>query len=157
MILRFSTRPAVRADAAKNRDRIVVEARDLFSSATGTVSLEAIARAAGVGIGTLYRHFPTKETLVEAVYAAELDALDVEADMLLVEHASADAMRKWINAYAKFVATKHAMHDALRIALTPQSGAGSETRSRINRTIDKFLAAGTTDGSIRNGIRADDL
>src|ERR1700722_8228234 len=131
-----------RSDATKNRERVIAEARKLFSTSATTVSLEAIARAAGVGIGTLYRHFATKETLVEAVYGSELDALDLEADDLLSRHSSADAMRRWMDSYAKFVAAKHAMYDALRIALTPRSGAGSETRARINQTIAKFLAAG---------------
>ena len=146
-----------RADATKNRERIIAEARKLFSTSTNTVSLEAIARAAGLGIGTLYRHFATKETLVEAVYRSELDALDLEADDLLSRHSSANAMRQWMDSYAKFVAAKHAMYDALRIALTPRSGAGSETRARINQTIAKFLTAGSRDGSIRAGVRAEDL
>ncbi len=146
-----------RADATKNRERIIAEARKLFSTSANTVSLEAIARAAGLGIGTLYRHFATKETLVEAVYRSELDALDLEADDLLSRHSSADAMRQWMDSYAKFVAAKHAMYDALRIALTPRSGAGSETRARINQTIAKFLTAGSRDGSIRDGVRAEDL
>jgi AcrR family transcriptional regulator len=153
----LSTTPGKRADAIKNRERIITEARKLFSSSASTGSLEAIARAARVGIGTLYRHFPTKEVLVEAVYRSELDALDLEADDLLSRHSSADAMRRWMDRYAKFVAAKHSIYDALRIALTPRAGAVSETRVRINRTIAKFLAAGSRDGSIRGGIRVDDL
>lgn len=129
----------------------------MFSKAGESATLEAIARAAGVGIGTLYRHFPTKEALVEAVYRSELDALDLDADSLLSRQPSADALRQWMNSYARFVATKHAMHDALRIALTFRSSAGSETRIRINATIEKFLSAGKLDESIRDGIRADDL
>ena len=110
-----------------------------------------------MGIGTLYRHFPTKEALVEAVYRSELDALELEADELLSRYPGFESMRLWVNNYARFVATKHAMHDALRIALSPRSGAGSETRARISATIAKFLATGWRDGSIRHGIRADDL
>ena len=146
-----------RADAAKNRERIVHEARELFASASDKVSLEAIARAAGVGIGTLYRHFPTRDALVEAVYRSELDALDREAERLLADCSGFDAMRQWTDRYAQFVATKHAMHDALKIALTSGFGAASETRTRIRETIAKFLIAGMRDGSIREGLRADDL
>jgi AcrR family transcriptional regulator len=153
----LSTPNGQRADATKNRERIIVEARKLFSTAANTVSLEAIARAAGVGIGTLYRHFTTKEALVEAVYRSELDALDLEADELLSSQPGFNAMRQWMDSYARFVAAKHAMHDALRIALTPRSGAASETRARISATIAKFLAAGSRDGSIRVDVRADDL
>lgn len=153
----MSTPPRRRADASKNRERIIATARKLFSTAADTISLEAIARASGVGIGTLYRHFPTKEALVEAVYRSELDALDREADCLLSRHPGADAMRQWMDSYARFVAAKHAMHDALRIALTFRSGTVPETRARICATIAKFLAAGARDGSIRGGVRADDL
>jgi AcrR family transcriptional regulator len=146
-----------RADAIKNRERIVLGARKLFSTVANSVSLEAIAREAGVGIGTLYRHFPTKEALVEAVYRSELDELDLEAEGLLASRPSSDALRQWMDRYAKFVANKHAMHDALRISLAPRSGTVSETRVRISETIAKFLAAGSRDGSIREGIRAEDL
>jgi AcrR family transcriptional regulator len=146
-----------RADAAKNRKRLVTKARRLFSTAGGPTSLEAIAQAAGVGIGTLYRHFPTKEALVEAVYQRELDALDRKADDLLSAHRSFDAMRLWMDRYARFVVTKHAMHDALRISLSPGSGPLSEIRARISATIAKFLAAGSSDGSIRTDVLPEDL
>ena len=153
----MSTSSRPRADGIRNRERIVAEAQRLFPAADAKVSLEAIARAAGVGIGTLYRHFPTKEALVEAVYRTELDALDGEADDLLANHAPAQAMRRWLDRYVGFVATKHAMHDALRIALAPRSVEGSEMRTRINATVAKFLTAGASDGSINDGIQPDDI
>ena len=153
----MSTPPRPRADGVRNRERIVSEAHGLFATANGVVSLEAIARAAGVGIGTLYRHFPTKEALVEAVYRSELDALDDEAGELLTQHPAAEAMRLWMDGYVRFVAAKHAMHDALRIALAPRSVEGSEMRSRVNATIAKFLAAGGCDGSLGGGAQPDDV
>jgi AcrR family transcriptional regulator len=153
----LSTPPRQRMDAARNRERLVVEARNLFATASSGASLEAIAQAAGVGIGTLYRHFPTKEALVEAVYRLELDALDLEASRLLLGHVSADAMRLWMNKYAQFVATKHAMLDALRVAFSAGSTASSETRARIVQTIAKFLEIGARDGSIREDVRPDDV
>ena len=153
----MSTSSRPRPDGVRNRERIVVEARRLFATADGKVSLEAVARAAEVGIGTLYRHFPTKEALVEAVYRSELDALDGEADDLLSHLSSAEAMRRWMDGYARFVVAKHAMHDALRIALAPRSVEGSEMRTRISATIAKFLAAGTRDGSIGGVVRPDDV
>ena len=149
------TRP--RADGIRNRERIVVEARRLFAAENTKASLEMIARAAEVGIGTLYRHFPTKEALVEAVYRSELDALDSEADILLTRHPAAEAMRRWMDGYARFVAAKYAMHDALRIALAPRSVEGSEMRIRVNATVAKFLAAGARDGSIGDAAQPDDV
>lgn len=158
----MSTPPRLRADGAKNRARIIAEAQRMFSAAECStseckVSLEAIARAAGVGIGTLYRHFPTKEALAGAVYQSELDALDREADALLSTRPAADAMRRWMDSYARFVVAKHAMHDALLIALAPRSLEGSELRTRLNATIAKFLDAGSSDGSIRGDFRPDDV
>ena len=153
----MSTPPRQRADASKNRERIVTEARKLFSTTAKSTSLETIAQAASVGIGTLYRHFPTKEALADAVYRSELDSLDLEAEQLLSSHLSFDAMRLWMNSYARFVSTKHAMHDALRIALSARSGAGSETRARINQTVANFLAAGACDRSLRQDVRPDDI
>jgi AcrR family transcriptional regulator len=129
----------------------------MFAEAEPKVSLEAIARAAEVGIGTLYRHFPTKETLIEAVYRTELDALDSEADELLSDHPAAEAMRQWMDRYARFVVAKHAMHDALLVALAPRSSEGSEIRTRITATIAKFLSAGSRDRSIGGDVRPDDI
>ena len=156
-LFRLSTPPRPRADGLRNRGRIVVEAKRLFAAADTKVSLEAIARAAEVGIGTLYRHFPTKEALVEAVYRSELDALDADAVDLLAQYPAAEAMRRWMDGYARFVVTKHAMHDALRIALAPRSIEGSEMRTRVNATIAKFLATGARDGSIGGGVQPDDV
>ena len=156
-LLRLSMPVRQRADAARNRARLVGVARSLFSRSTKPVTLEAIALSAGVGIGTLYRHFPTKEALVDAVYRAELDALDHEADALLASGDAFGAMRHWLDLYASFVATKHAMHDALRIALTPGSKPLAETRVRMNETIVKFLSAGCRDRSMRDGLEADDV
>lgn len=153
----MSIRPRLRADGVKNRARIVAEAQRLFAATEDRISLEAIARAAEVGIGTLYRHFPTKEALVEAVYRSELDALDDEAEDLLVGRLAADAMRQWLDRYAAFVVAKHAMHDALRVVLAPRSSEGSEIRTRINATVAKFLAAGTSDGSLGSGFQPDDV
>lgn len=153
----MSTTPKTRADAAQNRDSLIKAARSLFSSQAGPVSLDLIARSAGVGIGTLYRHFPTKEALVEAVYSAELDALEHEVDNLIAGHHSFDAMRLWLNRYAGFVTTKHAMHEALGFSLSPQSGATSELRLRMTAALSRFLAAGQKDGGLRSDVTADDV
>ena len=153
----MSTPGLRRADATKNRERLVAEALALFSAGDGAATLEAIAKAACVGIGTLYRHFPTREALIEAVYRLELDALEAEANDLLEDHPASEAMRRWMDRYVQFVATKHAMHDALRIALAPRAWAVSELRTRINKTIGKFIEAGSQDGTLRDDVRPDDV
>src|ERR1041385_3209822 len=102
-----------RADAQRNRKRLVEVARQAFTSG-GKVSLEAIAREAGVGIGTLYRHFPTREALVEAVYWTERTNLCDSAAELLAQEPPDRALRLWMDRFAGYVATKREMADALR-------------------------------------------
>jgi AcrR family transcriptional regulator len=152
----LSTKSFQRSDAVQNRERIVSAARKLFSTGT-SVSLEAIARSAEIGIGTLYRHFPTKDTLVEAVYRVELEGLETEAGELLSAHQGFEAMRLWLSRYAIFVATKRAMYDATLISLIPRAGTSSETRVRMTQTIERFLIAGANDGTIRQHLQPDDV
>ena len=114
-LVRLAKPSPLRADAARNRERLIAEARRFFSAGGATVSLDGIAQAAGVGVATLYRNFATREALVEAVYRSELDALAADADALLAAHGALDALRLWMDGYARFVATKHAMRDVLGI------------------------------------------
>ena len=153
----MSTAGPRRADALKNRERLVAEAGALFSRVGEPVTLDMIAKAAGVGIGTLYRHFPTREALVEAVYRLELDTLDRRAGVLLEEYTASDAMRRWLDDYLHFVATKHAMQDALHVAITPGGNIASSIRPRINAIVSTFLSAGAADGTLRNDVSSDDV
>ena len=153
----MSKPPRLRADAALNRERLIAEARLFFSTGDATVSLELVAQAAGVGVATLYRHFPTRETLVQAVYRSELDALAADADQLLAGHKALDALRVLMDRYARFVAAKHAMRDALRIALTSPTAATPETRVRVRAVVGRFMAAGAADGTIRTDVEPDDV
>ncbi len=154
--LRLSSSSRLRTDAAKNRERLIAAAQELFSAGEKVFSLEGVARAAKLGIGTLYRHFPTREVLVEAVYRAELDALALEAEPLLAAHPAAEALRRWMDRYARFVGTKRAMYDALRIAVS-SGGRAPETRVRIRATVAKFMAAGASDGTLRGDVDPDDI
>ena len=147
----------LRADAARNREQLLAAARDRFATGDAAVSLESVAQAAGTGIATLYRHFPTRETLVEAVYRWELDALVARAADLLAGRPASDALREWMDGYASFVATKHAMQDALHVALTSRASAGSDTRARICAAVAGFLAAGAADGTLRSDVKPDDV
>jgi AcrR family transcriptional regulator len=147
----------LRADAQRNRDRLVAVARAAFAAADDTVVLETIAREAGVGIGTLYRHFPTREALVEAVYAAELDDLTAGAATLLDEFPPDVALRAWMDRYATFVATKRGMIDTLRAGWAAGRIATPATRERITGTLETLLAAGVRAGSFRGDVTPDDL
>ncbi|MCW0214848.1 MAG: TetR/AcrR family transcriptional regulator [Pseudonocardia sp.] len=147
----------LRADAQRNRDTLVGAARAAFATADDAVPLESIARAAGVGIGTLYRHFPTRESLVEAVYAAELDDVVASAQTLLDDHAPDVALRAWMNRYAAFVATKRGMIDTLRAGWASGRIVTPATSERITGAIGTILAAGARDGSLRGDVAAADV
>lgn len=151
-----SERPA-RADARRNREKLLAAASAAFAAAETTVSLEAVARDAGVGIGTLYRHFPTREVLVEAVYSAELDDVVAHATSLLAEHPSDVALRAWMCRYAAFVATKRGMFDTLSAGWNSGSISPPTTRERITGALVEILDAGARDGSLRADVEADDV
>ena len=106
-----------RADAVRNRERVLEAAKAIFSAGGPDASLEAVARRAGVGIGTLYRHFPTREALFEAVYRREVEQLGELAEQLKSEAAPVDALRRWLRSNVEFVATKKGMSAALALAV----------------------------------------
>ncbi|WP_103349440.1 TetR/AcrR family transcriptional regulator [Amycolatopsis sp. CA-128772] len=147
----------VRSDARRNRDKLVAVARAAFAAAAGTVALEAVAREAGVGIGTLYRHFPTREALVEAVYAAELDDVTAGAPALLERLPPERALRAWMDRYAAFVATKRGMADVLRASVASGRIATPATRQRITAAIGAILDAGAKAGTLRAGTDPEDV
>ncbi|MCP2267322.1 TetR/AcrR family transcriptional regulator [Promicromonospora thailandica] len=149
-------RPA-RADARRNRDKLVAAAQEAFATAEETVSLERVARAAGVGIGTLYRHFPTREDLVEAVYGAELDAVAAGAAELLAELPPDAALRAWMDRYAAFVATKRGMLDTLRAGWASGRINRSVTRERVTTALGSILTAGARAGVLRGDVDPGDV
>jgi AcrR family transcriptional regulator len=100
------TKKPMRADAQRNRERIVSAATDAFAEHGADASLEDIARQAGVGIGTLYRHFPTREALYIAVHRAEITRIAERADELLAKHHSHDALNLWIDEFVDFLQAK---------------------------------------------------
>src|SRR6185312_6041251 len=100
-----------RADAERNRARLLDAARAAFTSGQASVTLEQVARDAGVGIGTLYRHFPTREALVEALYRKDLADLCATAEDLLKEQSPDRALRAWMDGFAGYVAAKREMAD----------------------------------------------
>jgi AcrR family transcriptional regulator len=147
----------VRAVALRNRENLIAVARAAFAAAPDPVPLEVIAREAGVGIGTLYRHFPTREALVEAVYAAELDDVATSAPALLAQFPPEVALRAWTDRYAAFVSTKRGMLDTLRAGWAAGRITTPKTRERITEAIATILAQGARTGSLRADVDADDV
>src|ERR1700731_857991 len=105
-----------RADAIRNRERVLEAAKAVFSEGGPEASLEAVARRAGVGIGTLYRHFPDRKALYEAVYRREVEQLVELAKHPKAETAPVEALRRWLRAGVEFMATKKGMAAALATA-----------------------------------------
>ncbi len=106
------TRPR-RADAQRNHDKVVAAAREAFAERGASTSLEEVARRAGVGIGTLYRHFPTRQALVEAVYLDEVQALCTSAEDF-AELPPWEALHAWLHRFVAYMATKHALAEELQ-------------------------------------------
>ena len=148
----------IRSDARRNREKLLEAAAAAFGAADGRpVSLESIARDAGVGIGTLYRHFPSREALIEAVYRAELTEVAATAGQLLKRHPPKAALRRWMDRYASFVAAKRGMAESLAAMVDSGAVERNQTRASIAGAVDKLLRAGADDGSLRSDVRADDV
>ena len=146
-----------RADALRNRDRLLEAARTVFSAGGPEASLEAVARTAGVGIGTLYRHFPTREALFEAVYRHEVEQLADLAERLKKQRRPIEALRQWMRSVVKFVATKKGMSAALALAIAKDSDLVSYSSDRLTRTIGLLLEQAVAAGQIRGDVSAEDL
>jgi AcrR family transcriptional regulator len=147
----------VRADALRNRERLLEVAAAAFASGDEPVTLEGIARDAGVGIGTLYRHFPSREALTEAVYRTELAEVAASAAELVDQYPPEIALRRWMDRYASFVAAKRGMAESLRVMLESGAVVRSDTRASIVGAVDLLLKAGAADGSLRIDLQADDV
>ncbi|QIS17426.1 TetR/AcrR family transcriptional regulator [Nocardia terpenica] len=151
------TAKPVRADAHRNRERLLEVARRVFA-ADGKVTLDSIAREAGVGIGTLYRHFPTREALIEAVYRAEIRKLCDSAIELARTTRPADAaLRAWMDRFADYIAAKREMADALRVAVASGAITREGVRAELSTAVADLLDAGAEDGTLRPDARAQDV
>ncbi|ACU35936.1 TetR/AcrR family transcriptional regulator [Actinosynnema pretiosum subsp. pretiosum] len=146
--------PARRADALVNRERILEVARDALAE-SGCASLNSIAKRACVGAGTLYRHFPTREELVLAVYRHEVQRLVDRAPRLLAEVGPEEAFRRWASGLAGYVKVKHGLGEAFSAAT--RENLVSESYAQVSAAVAALLAAGTSAGVFREGLAADDV
>jgi AcrR family transcriptional regulator len=146
-----------RADAARNRERLLEAAKTVFSAGGPEASLEAVARTAGVGIGTLYRHFPTREALFEAVYRREVQQLAELAERLKEEAEPVEALRQWMRSNVRFVATKKGMSAALALAAYKPSDLLSFSFDLLTRAVGSLLDRAIAAGEIRKDISPEDL
>jgi AcrR family transcriptional regulator len=146
-----------RADAVRNRERLLEAAKAVFSAGGPDASLEAVAKRAGVGIGTLYRHFPTREALFEAVYRREVEQLADLAEQLKGEAEPAEALRRWLRSNVEFVATKKGMSAALTLAAHSSSDLAAYSFERLTKAVGALLERAVAAGEIRADIGPEDL
>ena len=146
-----------RADAERNRLHLLEIARAAFASGEATVSLERIARDAGVGIGTLYRHFPTREALVEALYRQELDALCASPAELLRTLTPELALRAWMDRFRGYVIAKREMAETLRAVFASGAFTVTGIREELSAAVRQILIAGAADHSLRPDVHAEDV
>jgi len=146
-----------RADAVRNRVRVLEAAKAVFSAGGPDASLEAVARRAGVGIGTLYRHFPTREALFEAVYRREVEHLGELAEQLSSQAAPVEALRRWLRSNVEFVATQKGMVAALALAVHGSSDLYAYTFERLTKAVGALLDRAVAAGEIRSDIKPEDV
>ncbi|MCO1659474.1 TetR/AcrR family transcriptional regulator [Pseudonocardia humida] len=152
-----SERP-LRADARRNRDRLLAAAVRAFAAPdSGEVTLEAIARAAEVGIGTLYRHFPTREALIEAAYRSELARLCDAVPDLLADQPPDQALRTWMDRFVDYMTTKRGMADALRAVIASGANPYEQSRARLLDAITALIAAAAATGAVRPDVDPGDV
>ena len=147
----------LRSDARRNRDKILSAAARGFAERGLEAKLDQIAKEAGVGAGTLYRNFPTREALVEAAYRNELARLCDAAPVLLATMAPRAAIRAWMGLYIDYATAKHGMADALRAVVDTGRNPCAQSREMMLTSLSSLLAAGVAAGGVRADVRADDL
>jgi AcrR family transcriptional regulator len=147
-------RGARRSDAVANRERLLEVAREALRESPDA-SLNSIAKRAGVGAGTLYRHFPNRESLVFAVYQDDVEKVSAEAPALLAKHPPVDALRIWFESLSKAIRTKHGLGEALR---SPEAEkAIAESYAPVNAAVAELLSAGEAAGELKPGLDPGDV
>ena len=147
----------LRSDATRNREQLLAAATRVIASGDGSLSMRAIAADAGVGIATLYRHFPTRESLVEAVYRDQVTRLVTGAHDLLGRLPPAAALRMWMDLFGDWIATKNGMLDTLLAMIGSGAISHTQTRAELLAAIGEMLDAGRVAGDLRADITAEDI
>ena len=147
----------LRPDARRNREKLLAAAVEAFATGGVNTSLEEIARRAGVGIGTLYRHFPSRDALVAAVYRQEVARLANAAPELMSEHPPDVALRRWMDRFVAYAATKRGLGEALRAAMESDSELHGEGFAALTGALDALVGAAVAAGTIRADARGDDV
>lgn len=161
-MINVKRKPAVRArkpraDGTRNRQLLIDAAKTAFSEVGLNVSLEEIARRAGVGIGTLYRHFPSRESVVEAVYRREVEQLAEAVPQLLETLPAGEALHRWMHLFVDYIATKRLIAPSLAAASGRASTLRATSVELITRAISTLVKRAVASGDVRKDINPSDL
>ena len=151
-----TSRPA-RADARRNVDTLLEAALAVFAASGVNAPVREIAEKAGVGVGTVYRHFPTRADLVAAVFRHEVDACAQAAPMLAAEHDPSDALARWMQRYASFIATKRGLASVLHAGHPAYGSLHDYFNQRLQPTLRALLEAAEAAGEVRGDVEPEDL
>ena len=146
-----------RVDVALNRERLLAAAKTVFARSGRTASLDAVVRESGLGTGTLYRHFPTREALYEAVYRRDIEHLvELGSDAMSTAN-PVDALRHWLRAMIDTVATKKGMIAAFALSADTTSAISARSTGPLMEVVDRLIAHADKAGAIRAGISGEEL
>ena len=146
-----------RADAQLNRERILEVAKEAFTRSGANASLDDIAKEAGVGPGTLYRHFPTRGALLEAVYRTEVEGLAAAERKFAETMSTVEALRAWMLLFVDYIAAKHIIAPALNTLVGGPSQLYEGSRAQIQGAIDALVKRAIQSGHIRKDLEPFDL
>jgi AcrR family transcriptional regulator len=146
-----------RADAERNRDRVLEAAKDAFTRSGADASLDDIAKQAGVGAGTLYRHFPSRQALIEAVYRTEVEKLAAAERVFAGSMAPIEALRAWMFLFVDYIATKKIIAPALNTLVGCQSSVIEASYNQIWGAIGSLVKRAIKSGDIREDLDPIDL
>ena len=147
----------LRSDARRNREKLLAVAAQSFATDGVNASLEEIARRAGVGVGTLYRHFPSRENLVAATYRHEVEQLSDSVGDLQASLAPDAALRAWMDGFVHYTAAKRGMGEALQAVMASDSAIYADAYAKLVAALDALLATAADAGTIRPDARGEDV
>jgi len=151
------TQRKTRTDAQRNRERILEVAKAAFARSGANTSLDDVARQAGVGPGTLYRHFPTRDALLEAVYHTEVGKLAAAQRELSEKLPPVEALRAWMLLFVDYIAAKHIIAPALNTIVGGPSKVYEASRTQVSGAIETLVKRAIKSGDIRKDLDAFDL
>jgi AcrR family transcriptional regulator len=146
-----------RADAERNREKLLDAASALVMEGRGELSLAAVAERAGVGIGTLYRHFHSRDALLAGLYRNEVERLHDAAGTLARDLPPLDALKAWLDRYAALMMVKYGFADAMKSAVKSDAEIFTHSRSRLRAALSSLLDAAADAGVVRCDAQAEDI